>query len=294
MSKSGNEGLVLGLTLLVTLGLAGGGYWLISNSISSQLKTSQTPQPTSSKLKTLEIDGSVTMVALVKRLQLAYAQQNPDLPTTYGVPDGHPNGSNAGIKNLINGSVAMAASSRPLKPQEIQDGLVAVPIARDALAVVVGINNSYKGGLSLEQLQGIFQGKITNWSQVGGANQPIKVINRSPDSGTRTFFKDNVLLGGNFAPDSPNFITLTHDETTPILRALSTNGIGYSTVQQVKYQKTVRMVDINGVSAGDINAVKSGVYPISRVFYLVTKGQPSPEVKQFMEMSLSPSGQQIV
>ncbi len=321
MAKSGNEGLVLGLTLLITAGLAGGGYWFFTKNNPNGLKgaintlpvTDSTPAPTPNNSTNnsssnssaslvaslpnptvLNMDGSVTMVALIKRLQLAYAQVNLNIPTTFGVPDGKPNGSNAGLKNLLEAKVAIAASSRPLKPQEIQSGLVGVPIARDALAVVVGINNPYKDGLTMDQLRGIFQGKITNWAQLGGANQPIKVINRAADSGTRTFFKDAVLLGSDFAPDSANFTTLPHDETTPMLQALGKNGIGYSTVQQVANQRTVRVLAIDGVSPTDVSATKSGVYPISRVILLVAKKETSPAVKEFIDLALSPAGQQIV
>lgn len=331
MAKSGNEGLVLGLTLLITAGLAGGGYWFFTKNNPSGLQglvttgtatPNVTPTPLSSNTpnnpntpnspttpvsaatavlvtsqpnpNVLNMDGSVTMVALVKQLQRAYSQVNLNLPTTYGVPDGRPNGTNKGLSGLSNGTVAIAASSRPLKAQEIQSGLVGVPVARDALAVVVGIDNPYKGDLSLEQLRGIFQGKITNWSQVGGANQPIKVINRAADSGTQTFFRDAVLLGSDFAPDSQNFITLPRDETTSMLRALGNNGIGYSTVQQVANQRTVRMVAINGVLPTDISATRSGVYPISRVVLLVTKKETSPAAREFIDLALSPTGQQIV
>jgi phosphate transport system substrate-binding protein len=62
-------------------------------------------------------------------------------------------------------------------------------------------------------------------------------------------------LGGIFAPDGPNFTTLPRDETTPMLRALGNNGIGYSTVQQVANQQTVRIVPIDGMSPTDVGLV---------------------------------------
>ena len=314
MAKSGNEGLVLGLTILITAGLAGGGYWffsknnptglvgLVTNNPEQPVINNNNPEPAIAKdlvaslpnPAVLTIDGSVTMVALVKRLQLAYAQVNLNVPTTYGVPDGRPNGTNAGIKNLLEGRVLMAASSRPLKAQEIQSGLVGVPIARDALAVVVGVNNPFKGGLTMVQLRGIFQGKITNWSQVGGPDLPIRVINRANDSGTQTFFQDAVLLGDSFGAEGENFVTLERDETTPMLRALGSNGIGYSTVQQVANQRTVRIVAIDGILPTDVAATKSGLYPISRVVILVTKKDVSPAIKEFIELAISPTGQKIV
>lgn len=321
MSQGKNDIAALLVALMVTVGLIGGGLWffgrqfLNGGSGNSPIATSPdapdpaSPNPasqppaagTASNLDTsipdpavLTIDGSVTMVSLMKRLQLAYAQTNPGLPTTYGVPDGRPNGTNAGIQNLTNGTVVLAASSRPLNAAEAQSGLVGVPIARDALAVVVGRDNPYTGGLTLDQLKRIYQGQITNWSEVGGPDAPIKVINRANDSGTQSFFKDVVLLGGSFAPEGPNFTTLPRDETTPMLRALGNNGIGYSTVQQVVNQQTVRIVPIDGVQPTDVAAVKNGTYPISRIVFLVARRQTSPAVKQFIDMALSSSGQQIV
>jgi phosphate transport system substrate-binding protein len=321
MARQNNETVPLLLAFLITAGLIAAGLWLFGRNLIPSLEQStpdstqppvnqQTPdQPGASsnqgtellRLDTalanpdvLTIDGSVTMVALMKPLQIAYTQVNPSLPTTYGVPDGKPNGTNAGIQNLIDDRVWMAASSRPLKPEETNAGLQGVPIARDALAVVVGVNNPYTGSLTLEQLQQIFQGKITDWSEVGGPSAPIRVINRSPDSGTYTFFQDVVLLGQPFAANSPNFTTAQQDETTPLLRSLGTDGITYSTVQQVVNQQTVRIVPINEISPTDREAVRTGRYPISRIIYLAVKQQTSPAVKQFIEMTLSPQGQQIV
>jgi len=321
MSKSGNETIVLGLTLLVTLGLAGGGYWLVqgnlpkatnptpTDSATSQSNQSATPgsQPTqaaagsSSGLDTslpnpsvITIDGSTAMVALVKDLRNAYSQVNPNIPTTFGVPEGKPNGSSGGIKNLINNTVLMAASSRPLQASEAQADIKLVAIARDAVAVVVGINNPFKGNLSSAQLKDIYQGKITNWSQLGGNNAPIKVINRAAQSGTKDLFQNVVLLGEQFAPDSPNFITWPQDETTAILRTLGKDGISYATISQVENQtSTVRIIAIDNISPADKLAVKNGTYPISRNLYLGVHKKTSPAVQQFVELALSPQGQAI-
>jgi phosphate transport system substrate-binding protein len=242
----------------------------------------------------LSMDGSTTMVALIQRLRNAFAQANPNIPTTYGQPNGFPKGSGKGIEALMKNSVVMAATSRPLKPQEAQAGIQVVAIARDAVAVVVGVNNPFKGSLSQEQLSQIFQGKITNWSQVGGTNAPIKVINRAVGSGTRDFFESVVLLGLPFAPNSANFTTFPHDETTGILRLVGNDGISYATVSQVENQQLVKIVPINNVSPVDKTAIQDGRYPISRNVYLAIRQQNSPVVKQFIDLALSPQGQQIV
>ncbi len=311
--SQGKETTVLVLSLLVTAGIAGGGYWFFSQQKSTVVPAT-TATPDSSPQTTppiltlsnlnldtslpnpniLGIDGSTAMVALIKALRNDFSQVNPNIPTSYGVPDGSPTGSNQGLKNLIDGSVAIVATSRPLKAAEAQAGIQLVPIAKDSIALVVGINNPFKGNLTKDQVRDIYLGKITNWSQVGGANQPIRVINRATTSGTREAFQDIVLLGQSFAPDSPNFITWKQDETTAILRDLGDNGISYATVSQVEKQEIVRIIAIDGVLPTDTNAVKAGKYPINRSLFLGVKKTTSPVSKQFIEFALSTQGQQIV
>ena len=312
MAKSGNESLVLGLSLLVTSAIAGGGYWLFSQSKNVSTpptgsSTVATIAPTANSFTSLQdievslpnprvitMDGSVTMVRLIKQLQVGFSQQNPTIPTTYGVPDGRPNGSNQGIKSLISGQVLIAANSRSLNADEVSQGIRAIPIARDALAIVIGVNNPFKGSLSMTQLKDIYQGKITNWSQLGGADMPIKVINRANASGTQSLFQSVVLLDEAFAPNSNNFITWAQDETTPILQRLGNDGISYTTVSQAVGQEIVRIVPVNGVAPTDMNAIRSGTYPISRMITLAVQQKVSPAVKEFIDFALSPRGQELV
>ncbi|BAZ08403.1 putative phosphate transporter substrate-binding protein [Calothrix sp. NIES-4071] len=314
MSKENKkETLTLALTMLIATGLAAGSLWYLRGSFvfnqsiqktddsqNQQLQNSTIQNETSSldtslpNPSVLTIDGSMTMVTVLKQLQVAFLLLNPSLPVTYGVPYGKPNGTDAGIKNLIDGKVLMAASCRQLKPEEVQAGLISVPIAKDALAVIVGSNNLYKGGLTMEQLKLIFQGQITNWLQVGGANAPIKVINRSLNSDTYTFFQDVVLLGEAFAPDGINFKTFQKDETTSISRALGEDGISYASVSQIKNDKSFRIVLIDGISPTNKSAVKNASYPITKVNYLATRQKTTAVNKQFIDFTLSPQGQQII
>ena len=108
------------------------------------------------------------------------------------------NGSDKGIQNLVAGTADIAAISRPLTGQEQGQGLAAVPVALDTIALVVGINNPFKGGLTSAQVQDIFKGNAQDWSNLGGPAGPIKVINRPEVSGTHQTFKEQVLSGANF------------------------------------------------------------------------------------------------
>jgi phosphate transport system substrate-binding protein len=299
---------IIGAVLLAAIGLAGLLYWIYTNSTkqphtSLGVTPSQTsPQPTSGVTidtslpnpKVLTMDGSTTMVELVLRLRTAYSDRNPNLPITYGQPDGQPGGSNQGLDGLLNGSIVLAASSRPLYPKEAEAGVQVVAIAYDSIAVVVGVNNPFKGELTTDQLRRIYLGKITNWSELGGANMPIRVINRAKTSGTRDVFQSTVLVGREFAPDSSRFITWPRDETTDVLRALGKDGIYYATMSQLKDQELVRIVPIEGALPNDMTTVQSGKYPISRNVYLAFPKPTSPAVKEFIDLALSPKGQQII
>jgi len=319
--SQGKETTVLALSLLISAALAGGGYWLfaksrpaatISNSSNSSAPNSSSTPPSNNTsnlspdaiVPDLEVslpnpavitmDGSVTMVKLMKQLQAGYSQKNPSTPSTYGVPDGKPNGSNKGIAALLNNQVLIAANSRSLNAEEVTKGLRAVPIARDALAIVIGINNQFNGELTMAQLRDIYQGKITNWSQVGGADQPIKVINRAKASGTQSLFHKIVLNDEPFASDSNNFITWPRDETTAILQALDDNGISYTTVSQAVGQEIIKIVPVNGALPTDLALIRNGNYPISRIISLAVQRKISPVVKEFIDFALSPRGQEIV
>ncbi|AGY56614.1 phosphate ABC transporter substrate-binding protein [Gloeobacter kilaueensis] len=281
--------------LLVVL-LAGGGYYLYSNKLGpfapageeqlTSAPTTQTrpsdggPAPTadpSAQSGTLHIDGSTSMVVINKALSIGYQQQVPEVEVSYKA-----NGTSQGIAALLAGQAEIAAASRPLKPEEAQRGLKAVPVAVDEIAVVVGVKNPFQGSLSTGQLADIFAGRTTNWSQLGGANRPLKVINRNPDSGTYEFFQKVVLGGAPFGTGS-NVTTLSRDETTPLLRALGSDGIGYATVSQVRRQKTVRIVAINDQLPGTDNED----YPLRRNLYYVYKDPPSPLIKAFIDYALT-------
>lgn len=227
----------------------------------------------------VRVDGSTSMVKINSSLRNGFQGQYPG---TTVAPQA--NGSSRGIQALLEGRVDIAAISRPLKPQEQAEGLVAVPVTSDAIALVVGVGNPLSGGLTQAQVRDIFQGRITNWSAVGGPNRQIRAINRPSISGTHQAFKELVLNGGNFG----NITTMDRDATTPMLRELRDDGIGYATYDQVKNQQTVRAVAVDGATP----AFSS--YPYQRTLYYVYKNPPSEAVKAFLGYVFSPQGQQAV
>ena len=285
--------------ILILLLLGGSGYWffVMRNQSASTVAniespdtptqgattTSTFPTPTTVAAGTvIRVDGSTSMVTINQNLKNGFERQfsNTSVATSA-------QGSSQGIQSLLAGNIDIAASSRPLTPQEQAQGLEAIPVALDKIAIVVGVNNPFNQGLTLEQVKGIFQGQITNWSQLGGPNALIRVINRPPISGTHQTFKEMILNGENFG-NTPNISTMERDATTPLLRAMGNDGIGYATYAQVEKQQTVRSLPI------DKDLPSSATYSLSRQLYYVYKNPPSQAAKDFLGYATSAQGQQAI
>ncbi|MEG3927357.1 phosphate ABC transporter substrate-binding protein [Microcoleus sp. D3_18a_C4] len=309
MAKSGPPPIVF---ILLFLLLAGGGWFFFLNKPASQDVSNNPPTPTPAgdgvplpvapvvgraspvaatsfalpasvpAGTAVRIDGSTSMVTINQNLKNGF--EGKFSGTTV---DTKANGSEKGIQDLVAGTADIAAVSRPLTAQEQGQGLAAVPVALDTIALVVGINNPFKAGLTSAQVQAIFKGNAQDWSKVGGPAGPIKVINRPEVSGTHQTFKEQVLGGGEFGRTA-NITTLDRDATTPLLQALGNNGIGYATFAQVVNQKTVRVVPVNGATTD------AGNYPYHRQLYYAYKNPPSQAVKDFLGYATSSEGQKAM
>lgn len=279
--------------IVVTLVLLGAGHWwfnlykpvppIAQPSPSPAVPAAQFPPPTTVPAGTqVRIDGSTTLVTVNDNLKRSFEQQFPGTRVTATA-----SGSTKGIEKLLAGEIDLAAVSRSLTPQEQAQGLQAVPIASDAIALVVGKDNPFKGSLTDAQVKAIFTGKLTNWSQVGGEPGALRVINRPPISGTHQTFRERVLQKENFGK-TPNITTLSQDATTPLLRSLGTDGIGYATYVQIANQKTVRPVPVDGMPPTHPQ------YPYQRTLFYVYKDPASPAVKAFLGFTSSPNGQKAI
>ena len=239
------------------------------------------------KAEIVRIKGSDTMLILATRWAEEYMKLNPNVSVYV---DG--GGTEKGVEALIKGKADICAASRPLRAQEAR--LLAEKyrnigishlVAKDALSVYINPENSVQN-LKLTQLKQIFQGEITNWSQIGGSNDPILVLIRSPNSGTHLYFKKHVLDGESYSQFAQIMPT-----TSAVVKAVFENKktIGYG---GTAYGTDLIHCQINGIAPTEEN-VRNDSYPIIRYLYLYTTNTPRGDIKLFIDWVLK-DGQKIV
>jgi len=261
------------------------------------------------KSTSLKIAGSDTMVQLGQNLVKAYMTANPG--TSASVQGG---GSGTGIAALLNNSTDIASASREMKPKEFDQAkakgldVKEYIIALDALAVVVHPTNKVSK-LTIAQLSDIYAGKITNWKQVGGADQEILVISRENNSGTHVYFKEHVLRQGKEAKKgeaNPDPLAVMEfgakvtygvssqaisDQVKSNAAAIGYFGMGWIT-------KDVKPLEISKDGkqffAPTADNTSNKKYPIARGLQMYVNGNAGEKAQKFIDFVMSPAGQKVV
>ena len=238
---------------------------------------------------TADLSGSISMVGstsmekLANALSEAFMEEYPDVTVTAEFV-----GSGAGIEAVTNGTADIGNSSRSLKDEEKAAGVVENIVAIDGIAVCVDPANEV-ADLTKEQLTNIYNGTITNWKEVGGADEPIIVIGREAGSGTRGAFEELVDL-----QDACKYANELDSTGAVIAKVASTPGaIGYASLDAL--DDSVKALSLEGVEATAEN-IKAGNYFLSRPFVMATKGEISEQndlVQAWFDFVLGDEGQQV-
>jgi len=238
---------------------------------------------------TTDLSGSISMVGstsmekLANALSEAFMEEYPDVTVTAEFV-----GSGAGIEAVTNGTVDIGNSSRSLKDEEKAAGVVENVVAIDGIAVCVDPANEV-ADLTKEQLTNIYNGTVTNWKEVGGADEPIIVIGREAGSGTRGAFEELVDL-----VDGCKYANELDSTGAVIAKVASTPGaIGYASLDAL--DDSVKALSLEGVEATAEN-IKAGNYFLSRPFVMATKGEISEQndlVQAWFDFVLGDEGQQV-
>ena len=233
----------------------------------------------------ITMNGSTSMEKLSNSLADVFMQKYPGVTVTAQFT-----GSSSGIEAVANKTVDIGNSSRALKQAELDKGVVENVVALDGIAIITNVENVVSD-LTLEQLKGIYDGTIKNWSEVGGEDMGIVVIGREAGSGTRGAFEEIIGL------EDKCVYSQEIDSTGAVVgKVESTPGsIGYVSLDVI-HNSTAKPLKIDGFEPTPEN-IKSGQYMLSRPFVMATNGeiaQQKPEVQELFNFLDSEEGKQLV
>ena len=236
----------------------------------------------------LVMNGSTTVLPFAQSSAEAFMKANPGIKIS--VSGG---GSGNGIKALLDGTAQIANSSRQMKKEEVEQakakGITPVEhtVAVDCIVPIVHPSNPVTD-LTVDQLKGIYTGKITNWKEVGGPDKPIAVVGRDTSSGTYETWQEIILKKERVSPRAL-IVASSGAMLTTVAKnkyAIGYDGIGY-------INDTVKPLMVNG-KKGSAETALDGSYPIARFLYMFTKGWPTGEIMKFMNYMLGDEGQKVV
>jgi len=252
-------------------------------------QTQQTTQTTQPATGTITVTGSTTVLPIAQKVAEAYMAKTPgaDIKVSGG-------GSGVGVQAAGEGTADIGMSSRDVKDSEFQKytDLKTTVVAGDGIALIVHPTNKVSS-LTLDQIKKIYDGNVTNWSQVGGANEKIVVVGRDAASGTREFFWEHVMGKGDFAQ---GMLEKNSNGAVKTTVALTPGAIGYVGLGYIDAEVKAIKVNKNGtLIEPSVANVINGTYPISRSLYFLTKGAPKAGLAtEFINFLLSVDGQKIV
>ncbi|MGN1390112.1 MAG: phosphate ABC transporter substrate-binding protein [Bulleidia sp.] len=231
---------------------------------------------------TVSTDGSTSMEKVIGALSEAFSEKYPNVTVTY-----NPTGSGSGITAVTEGNCDIGLASRDLKDEE-KNGLTSITVAIDGIAMIVN-NANEVSDLSLDQIAKIYTGEITNWKDVGGADQEIVVIGREAGSGTRDGFES--ITGTSDKCQMDQELT----STGAVIQAVGANeaAIGYASLAAV--DDTIKTLTVEGVAPSE-ETVLDGTYKIQRNFNMITNDSKelSAAAKAFLDFATSSEAASLI
>lgn len=275
---------------VVAVGVMGCGGNTATDSNADANTTSQAADATTDTTASANLSGKITLAGSTSMEKLANAMAEAFMekyPNVTVAPEF--TGSGAGLESLAKGTVDIGDASRALSDDEKAGGAVENIVAIDGIAVITDPENAVSD-ITSEQLAQIYTGEITNWSDLGGADEQIVVIGREAGSGTRDAFEEL-----NDVKDACKYAQELDSTGAVLAKVAATPGaIGYVSLDVV--DDTVKALQLNSVDATEDN-ILAGTYVLQRPFVMATMGEISEQndlVKAFFDFIHSEEGQQVI
>ena len=251
----------------------------------------------------VQIDGSSTVFPITEAMAEEFQKANRNLKVTVGI-----SGTGGGFKKFCRGDTDATGASRPIKKSEADDckknGIeyIELPVALDALAVLVNPKNTWAGELTVAELKTMWvpeaQGKIMNWNQIraGFPDRPLKLFGAGVDSGTYDYFTA-AIVGKEHS--SRGDFTASEDDNVLVqgiagdVNAIGFFGLAYYIENKEKLKAVA--IKLNDGAPGvlpSVEGAKTGKYqPLSRpiFMYFAKKSiDTKPHVLKFAEFYMDP------
>ncbi|MEH1931456.1 PstS family phosphate ABC transporter substrate-binding protein [Nostoc sp.] len=328
------RGLIIGkvLTLIVIGGLL---WWLLKpnllsrSSVNSSANQSSNTGTTSTFQTVADVPtnsfnyGGSTAWASIRQLVDSQIQSDrPELQLRYLDPVNGSPGSSSGIRMLLDGKLDFAQSSRSLTDQEQAIAkergftLEQRQVGMDGIAVVVNPSLNVSG-LTVEQLQQIYLGQITNWNQIGGPNLPITPLSQRPEDADTVIFPNNSDLKGQAFGSNVQYVYSTTDAVRQLSK--TPGGVYYASARSVVFQCSVKAL-LLGRTSGQLippyrepmvspeqcprqrnqlntQAIKNGSYPMLANLFVVIKQNKGREQQigdAYAKLLLTDQGQKAI
>lgn len=247
---------------------------------------------------TIRIDGSSTVFPITEAMAEDFQAQNRGVNVTVGI-----SGTGGGFEKFCNGETDISNASRPIKQSEMDACKAAgieyieLPVAYDALTIVVNPRNTWASSLTVEELKKIWepaaQGQITNWNQVRSSfpDAPLKLFGPGTDSGTFDYFTEAIV--GEAQSSRADFTASEDDNVLVQGVSRDPNALGYFGFAYYEENrdriKSVAVDNGDGPVAPTRTSVEDGTYqPLSRpLFIYVSKAAAErSEVQNFISFYL--------
>jgi phosphate transport system substrate-binding protein len=281
------KNMYLAIAVVAIIIIAGLGLALMNNN--------QSTNPASTV--TIKQKGSDTMLELCQLWSEDYHENNTNVNV-----DISGGGSGVGILALIDNKVDLAQSSRAMTVSEKENMTAAgrtsieISVAVDGISIILNGANGITS-LTMDQLKGLYNGSITNWNQVGGADKTVTLYGRQSTSGTYQYFQEVVLSKGNY---SVNMNMLQGNSAIVEAVKGDASAIGYVGIGYAKESTGINILTMSKNSTSGAysplneSAVLNGNYPLARYLYLYTNGVPSTDVKNYILWVISATKGQTI
>ena len=232
----------------------------------------------------VKVDGSRSMSVINEALKKGFEEKFPGTKVELAS-----DGTEGALAAVLRGDIKMAAVGRPLTDKEKAQGLVATPVSREKIAIIVGSDNPFNKNLTFVEFAKMFRGEITDWSQLGGAAGKIRFIDHPKWGDTRRSLGTYDVFKKAPFKNGANTTRLSQDDTASIVQALGKDGISYAIADQVVNLPNVRVLPIYNTMPSDPG------YPYSQPrSYVYPKETATPGMLAFVNFVTSPSGQDIL